>query len=209
VFLIDRPGSTQSVIVAAQLAPPRNNPNTVENGLVNEVFGGSFSSRINMNLREDKHWSYGVASSIRSARGQGIVLSNSPVQTDKTKESLQELVKEYANISGAKPISTEELKDAQTNDTLGLPGSFETVAQLSGAYSTILQYGLPDDYYNVYTRKALSLTPDQANTLARQLFVPSKLLWIIVGDMSKVEAGIRELNIGEVHRIDAEGSPAP
>ena len=207
VYVIDRPGSTQSIIVAAQLAPPRNNPNAVENGLVNEVFGGSFSSRINMNLREDKHWSYGVGSGIRSARGQGIILSNSPVQTDKTKESLQELVKEYANITGAKPIAPDELRDAQTNYTLSLPGSFETVAQLSGAYTTILQYGLPDDYFNVYTARALALTPGQANVLATQLFMPGKLVWIVVGDMSKVESGIRELNIGDVHKIDADGNP--
>jgi zinc protease len=207
VYLIDRPGSLQSLIMAAQIAPPRNNPDAVENGLVNEVFGGSFSSRINMNLREDKHWSYGVGSRISSARGQGVILSSSPVQTDKTRESIQELVKEYANITGGKPIAAEELKDAQANSTLGLPGSFETVAQLSGAYSNILQYGLPEDYYNNYTKRALALTPDQANNLARKLFLPGRLIWIVVGDMAKVEAGIRELDLGEVHRIDADGNP--
>jgi zinc protease len=195
------------LIVAAQIAPPRNNPDAVENGLVNEVFGGSFSSRINMNLREDKHWSYGVRSGISSARGQGTILSTSPVQTDRTKESIQELVKEYANITGSKPIAAEELKDAQANSTLGLPGSFETVAQLSGAYSTILQYGLPEDYYNTYTKRALALTPEQANNLARRLFLPGQLVWIVVGDMAKLEAGIRELNLGEVHRLDADGNP--
>jgi zinc protease len=207
VYLIDRPGSLQSLVVAAQIAPPRNDPNAVENGLVNEIFGGAFSSRINMNLREDKHWSYGVGSRIGSARGQGIIVSSSPVQTDKTKESIQELVKEYANITGGKPIAADELADAQANNTLGLPGSFETVAQLSGAYSTILEYGLPEDYYDNYTKRALSLTPDHANNLARTLFLPSRLIWIVVGDMSKVEAGIRELGLGEVHRIDADGNP--
>jgi zinc protease len=88
-----------------------------------------------------------------------------------------------------------------------LPGSFETVAQLSGAYSTILQYSLPEDYYNNYTKRALALTLDQANDLARKLFLPGQLIWIVVGDMAKVEAGVRELNLGEVHRIDADGNP--
>ena len=75
------------------------------------------------------------------------------MQTDKTKESMVELVKEYNDIVGGKPITEEELKDEQSNATLGLPGSFETVQQLTGAYSQILQYGLPEDYYNTFTRK--------------------------------------------------------
>ena len=129
------------------------------------------------------------------------------MQTDKTKESLTELVAEYKNIVGSKPISDAELKDEQSNSTLGLPGSFETVQQLSGAYGNILQYGLPGDYYNNFTQKVLAVTPDSANQIAKKYIQPSHLVWIIVGDMSKVEAGIRELNIGEVHKIDADGNP--
>ncbi|HTD04000.1 pitrilysin family protein [Undibacterium sp.] len=207
VYLIDRPGALQSMIVSAQLAPPRNAADAVPLQIVNNVFGGSFSSRINMNLREDKHWSYGVSAQILSAVGQRPYLSRSPVQTDKTKEALQELVQEYANVTGAKPITAEELKDAQTNETLGLPGSFETAGQLSGAYSQILQYKLPDNYYNTFTQNVMSLTPDQANALAKRYVLPKQLIWVVVGDMSKVEAGIRSLNLGEVHKIDADGNP--
>ena len=207
VYLIDRPGSGQSNIFGAQLAPPRNDPEAIPIELVNNVFGGTFSSRINMNLREDKHWSYGVLSALPAALGQRPYLSISPVQTDKTKESLAELVKEYGNIAGGKPISADELKDAQNNNTLGMPGRFETVQQLAGAYSAILQYNLPEDYYNTYTQKALALTPDVANQLAKRLIQPDHLIWVVVGDMSKVEAGIRELNLGEVRKIDADGNP--
>jgi zinc protease len=207
VYLIDRPGSGQSIIFGAQLAPPRNNPDDIAMRVVNEVFGGTFSSRINMNLREDKHWSYGVFSFLPDTRGQRPYLSLSPVQTDKTKESLAELVKEYHNIAGGKPISAEELKDAQNNDTLGLPGSFETVQQLARAYSDILEYDLPDDYYNTFTQKVLALIPEGANATAKRLVLPDHLIWVVVGDMSKVEAGIRELNLGEVHKIDADGNP--
>jgi zinc protease len=117
------------------------------------------------------------------------------------------LVKEYNAIVGAKPITAEELKDEQTNSTLGLPGNFETVQQLGGAYSTILEYGLPEDYYNTFTQKALALTPDGANEIAKKYILPNHLVWVVVGDMSKVEAGIRELNLGEVHKIDADGNP--
>ena len=207
VYLIDRPGSGQSLIVAAQLAPPYNDPDEVPLDILNDIFGGTFSSRINMNLREDKHWSYGVRSRVLAARGERPYYSISPVQTDKTKESLAELVAEYKNIVGSKPITEAELKDEQSNATLGLPGSFETVQQLSGAYGTILQYNLPDDFYNTYTQKVLAITPDSANEIAKKYIQPSHLVWVIVGDMSKVEAGIRELNIGEVHKIDADGNP--
>ncbi|HEY6348179.1 MAG TPA: pitrilysin family protein [Candidatus Angelobacter sp.] len=206
VYLIDRPGSGQSVIFAGQLAPPRNDSESIPLELINDVFGGMFSSRINMNLREDKHWSYGVRSLIPAARGQRPYLSFSPVQTDKTKESLAELVKEYDNLVGSKPISAEELKDAQNNDTLSMAGNFETVQQLAGAYSAILQFNLPEDYYNTFTQKALAVTPESANEVAKRLILPNHLIWVVVGDMSKVESGIRDLNLGEVHKIDADGN---
>jgi zinc protease len=207
VYLIDRPGSGQSVIFGAQLGPPENDPDAIPLDLVNNIFGGNFSSRINMNLREDKHWSYGVFSFMADAAGQRPYLSISPVQTDKTKESLSELVTEYKNFVGPKPISAGELKDAQNNATLGLPGAFETVQELAGAYSTILQYNLPEDYYNTYTKKVLELTPEKANTMAQRFILPDHLIWVVVGDMSKVEADIRSLNLGEVHKIDVDGNP--
>jgi zinc protease len=207
VYLVDRPGSGQSVIFGAQLAPPQNDPDAIALQLVNGIFGGKFSSRINMNLREDKHWSYGVRTIMPAARGQRPYISVSAVQTDKTKESMVELVKEYNNIVGGKPISADELKDEQDNITLGLPGTFETDQQLSGAYGNILQYGLPEDYYNTFTEKALALTPGSANEIAKKYILPDHLVWVVVGDMSKVEAGVRELKLGEVHKIDADGNP--
>ncbi len=207
VYLMDKPGALQSVIYGVQLAPPRNSPDALPLQLVNNIFGGNFGSRINMNLREDKHWSYGVRSNLAPAMGQRLYVSSSPVQTDKTRESIQELVKEYANIAGAKPITAAELQAAKNNETLGLPGSFETAGQLSNAYSTILQYKLPEDYYNTFTTNALALTPEQANALAARTVTPNKLVWVVVGDMAKVEQGIRDLNLGEVIKIDADGNP--
>jgi zinc protease len=206
VYLIDRPGSGQSMIFGAQLGPPRNDPDAIPLQLVNDIFGGNFSSRINMNLREDKHWSYGVFSFLPAARGQRPYLSLSPVQTDKTKESLAELVKEYKDVGRSKPISEKELKDEQSNSTLALPGQFETVQQLAGAYSQILQYGLPEDYFNTFTERAMALTPDSANATAKKFILPDHLVWVVVGDMSKVEQGIRELDLGDIHKIDADGN---
>jgi zinc protease len=207
VYLIDRPGSGQSVIFAAQLAPPRSDPEALALYTINDVFGGNFYSRINMDLREDKHWSYGVFSFIPSALGQCPYVSVSPVQTDKTKESLQELAKQYAGIASVSPITDQELKDAQANETLSLAGNFETAAQLGANYSTILEYNLPEDYFNTYSQKVLALTTDQENNLARRIIQPGHLTWVVVGDMSKVEAGVRELKLGEVRKIDADGNP--
>jgi zinc protease len=206
IYLIDRPGALQSDIVGAQLAPPRNTPDAVALNLLNDVFGGTFSSRLNMDLREDKHWSYGVGTSLVAARGQRILYSNSPVQTDKTADALRELARDYAELGGTRPITPRELQEAQANETLGLPGSFETVSQLSNAYATIVQYGLPEDYYNTYTAKALALTPAQLNALAARVVLPRQPVWIVVGDMSKIEAPIRALNLGAVRRIDVDGS---
>ena len=206
VYLLDRPGSGQSVIFGGELGPPRDNPEEIPLMLVNDVFGGTFSSRINMNLREDKHWSYGVFSFLPSAQGQRPFLSISPVQADKTKESLAQLVKEYDDLVGPKPISIDELKDAQNNETLSIAGNFETDDQVAGAYTEILQYNLPEDFYNTFTQKALALTPSGANEIAKRYVQPKHLIWVVVGDMAKVESGIRELNLGEVRKIDADGN---
>jgi zinc protease len=206
VYLIDRPGSGQSLIFGSLLAPPRNDPDSIPIQIVNNVFGGTFSSRMNMNLREDKHWSYGTFAAIPAARGQRPYFSVAPVQTDKTKESLSEMVKEYHDIIGTRPINGQELEREQNFATLGLPGSLETVQQLSGAYSQIIQYGLPEDYFNTFTQNVLALNPDSANVIAKKLIQPDHVVWVVVGDMSKVEAGIRELNLGEIHKIDADGN---
>jgi zinc protease len=205
IYLIDRPGALQSEIIGAQLAPPRNDPQAIALNLLNDVLGGTFSSRLNMNLREDKHWSYGVGTGLVPAVGQRLFYSASPVQTDKTADALRELAREYADITGARAVGGQELQDAQANETLGLPASFETVGQLSSAYATILQYHLPDDYYNTYTAKALALQPADINTLAKRVVLPKQPVWIVVGDMSRIEKDVRALNLGEVKRIDADG----
>jgi zinc protease len=207
VYLIDRPGSGQSLIVGAQLAPPANSPDAVTLELVNDLFGGNFSSRINMDLREDKHWSYGVRSQLLPALYQRPFISFSPVQTDKTAEALAVLVAQYKGIISTKPITAEELKAGQANATLDLPGSFETVTQLSRGYSNILQYNLPEDYYNTFTQKTDAITTTTVNETAQKYIQPSHLVWLIVGDMSKTESAIRALDLGEVHKINANGDP--
>jgi zinc protease len=209
IYLLDRPGSPQSVIVGGQLARPADAKELVHLQLVNNIFGGTFDSRINMNLREEKHWSYGVRSELMPALGQRPLMSRSPVQADKTAEALRELVSEYAGIAGARPITPAELKAAQQRETLAMPGRFETAAQLASAYASIAEYRLPEDYFVRFTPTALAFTPDEANALARRTIRADRQVWVVVGDLAKIEAGIRALDLGEVHRIDADGKVRP
>lgn len=105
VYILDRPGAEQTLIISAQLAPPKRYANEFPFQSFNDAFGGAFISRLNMNLREDKHWSYGAGAFPFDARGQRLWITYATGQTDKTKESLQEVVKELADVTGARPIS--------------------------------------------------------------------------------------------------------
>ncbi len=209
IYLLDRPGAQQSLIVGAQLVPPRNDADSLVLQEINDVLGGSFASRENMNLREDKHWSYGVFSRINDAVGQRLMLSFAPVQADKTQEAFRELLLEYRGIAGARPISATELQNAQNNETLALPGSFETAREVADKYGSLLEYRLPADYYQTLIQKTLAVTTDEANSLAHKEIQPDRQIWIIVGDLNKIEAGIREMKVAEVRKIDADGNPLP
>lgn len=206
VYIIDRPGSIQSLIFAGHIAPPTNDPDDIAITMMNTIFGGAFTSRINMNLREDKHWSYGASSLLMGARGQRPFVVYASVQTDKTKESMIEVKKELEQILTTKPPTAEELNKNKQNEILALPGSWETMRSVLGSIVSIVKYNLPDDYYQTYPEKLRSLNLDDINRAAKKVLRPEKLVWVIVGDRSKIEQGIRELNFGEIHFIDADGN---
>jgi zinc protease len=184
VYLIDKPGALQSVIVAGIVA---------------------FGARINMNLREDKHWSYGARTVLRDARSQRPYLAIAPVQTDKTKESLEEMNKEFRGIVGDHPVGDAELKKIQANETLKVPGSRETLDALEQGVADIVQFGLPDDYYQTYGSKVSALQLSDVNGAAKQIVHPDNLIWVVVGDRAKIESGVKELNLGEFHLMSADG----
>jgi zinc protease len=207
VYLIDRPDSLQSVILAGHVAPPKLNPNEIAIETLNTILGGTFTSRINMNLREDKHWSYGAFTFMWPARGQRPFIAYAPVQTDKTKESLLELEKELRGILGKQPISEKELVTAQKNQTLQLPGTWETDDAVASSLGDIVTFGLPDDYFSTYPAKVRSLSVSDVDKAAREVVRPDQLVWVVVGDRSKVESGLRELGWGAVQLLDADGNP--
>ncbi|OGC01746.1 peptidase M16 [candidate division KSB1 bacterium RBG_16_48_16] len=205
VYLLDRPDAPQSYVVAAQIAPLKSDPDEIALDIANHILGGSFTSRINMNLREDKHWSYGARSTLRDASFQRPFLVTTSVQSDKTKETVSEILKEVRDITADRPPSAEELVKAQKSRSLRLSGQWETIGNVMDSAVDIVRYNLPDDYFRTYPEKILALQTNDLSSAARDVFLPDKLIWIVVGDRAKIEDGLRELAIGEVHIMDADG----
>ena len=207
VYLLDRPGAQQSDIIVAEVSPPKNNPQDIAIETMNSVLGGEFGARINMNLREDKHWSYGAQSLIIDARGQQPFVVYAPVQTDKTKESLAEINKELRDIVGSRPPTADELKKAQNTIILQLPGSRETINEVGNSILDLVRFNLPDDYYQTYAAKVKALRTGDVADAAHTAVHPDNMVWVVVGDRAKIEAPIRELGLGEVKLMDADGNP--
>ena len=206
VYLLDRPQAVQSVLQAAIAAPPTGDAQDIAIDAMNTFLGGTFTSRINMNLREDKHWSYGARSGIRDAKGPRVFVMSAGVQTDKTKESLIEMKKELADVIGSRPGTQEELDQVKAQQTLSLSGRWETNGAVLGSLSQIVQYGLPDDYWRTFSGKVRALSLDEVNAAAKKIIDPPRFVWIVVGDRAKIEQGVREAGIGEVIVIDADGN---
>jgi zinc protease len=206
IYLVDRPGAQQSLILMGTVAPPRNNPKAIEQEVMNNVFGGQFSARVNMNLREEKHWSYGAYTFMVAARGPRPYLGIAPVQTDKTKEALAEFIKEAKGIHGERPATASELSAAQASMTLALPGEWETARAVARSTAEILRFGLDDRYWDGYAAKVRGVDL-AAVTDAAQIVDPARIVWVVVGDRAKVEAGLKELGLGAPKLIDGEGRP--
>jgi zinc protease len=209
VYLLDRPGAEQTTLIAGNVAPPKANPDEPAIETMSAILGSDFSSRLNMNLREDKHWSYGAYSFIRNARGPRPFLALAPVQTDKTREAIVELRKELAGIVRDRPILPDELERAKASLTLTLPGSWETMDAIGGTIASIVAFGLDDRYFDTYADRVRAQTIATVTEAAGRTVRPDQLIWVIVGDRSKIEPAVRELKLGEIHLVDADGNAVP
>ncbi|MFZ5636179.1 MAG: M16 family metallopeptidase [Pseudomonadota bacterium] len=207
VFLIDQPGAIQANIYVGQLVPSTRDPGAIKFDIANSVLGGEFSSRLNMNLREDKHWAYGSYSSVSAALGQRPWMAFAAVQIDKTAESLKEMRREIGEYAtGKAPPKQEEVAKIQASEIRSLPGSYETAGSVLGTLAGIVRFGRPDDY--VFRRKAEieGLTVDQVKAAAAAID-PDALTWVVVGDLKQIEKPVRDLKLGEVTIVDADGKP--
>jgi zinc protease len=207
VYLMDKPGAPQSVIIAAHVSEPGGRAEDLAIETVMRNFGGIATSRLNRNLRLDKHWSYGTTALLQDARGQRPFVVIAPVQTDKTKESIVEVMKELDGIAGTRPIRGEEFESIMRTQTLGLPGRWATLSALENAAIQILNYRYPDDYFSTYARRVRALGEPDLAAAAKRFIRPAEVIWIVVGDLAQIEKGVRELNLGEVTRLDADGRP--
>ncbi len=209
VYLLDRPGAVQSLVIAGHVAPPKANPDEAAFEALHGVLGSQFSSRLNMNLREDKHWSYGSYSFYWDARGPRPFIAVAPVQSDKTREAAAEMLKELRGIRGQRPVTADELQMAKNSLTLTLPGQWETGAAVAGSLADIVRFGFDDRHFDGYAGRIRGLTLEQVQAAGRKGIDADHLVWIVIGDKAKVEAGLKELDLGPIRSIDADGNLLP
>ena len=195
IVLIDRPASPQSVILAGRVLDQVGTDDLVVLGAANEVFGGSFLSRINMNLRETKGWSYGVRSQIRAPINRTAFLVTAPVQADRTGDSIAELMKDLSAYTGGQGVTPEELRRLINGNVRELPGQFETSAGVLSGLSNIVLYGRPDDYYETLSSRYQGLTAQQLDEQALATLLGNELVFVIVGDADVVAPQLEALGL--------------
>jgi zinc protease len=203
VILVDKPGSPQSLILAAHVAPPSNAPDEIAISAMNDILGGQFSARVNMNLREDKGWAYGAYTFLQGAKGQRPFMVYAPVQTDKTKESLMELMKELNSYKTTKPATEAELERTVLNNVRSLPGSYETSNDVLGSLTASARYGREWTYPETLKDKYEALSISDITAAAQEVVHPESLVWVIVGDREQIEEGVRSLNLGPIETMKA------
>lgn len=207
LYLINRPESQQSVIIAGHLTKKYGEvPQEVLDQMVN-ILGGDFTSRINMNLREDKHWAYGAGGFILNTQHDRPFIVYAPVQTDKTAESVTELRKELAQFISTKPVTQAELDKTKNNEILKLPGQWETNAAVNASLYNLVKYDLPDDYYQTYDDNVRNITLSELKKVSTEVVKPEEVNWFIVGDRAKIASKLDQLGFDNIIEIDADGKP--
>jgi zinc protease len=206
IVIVDKPGSPQTQLRVASIGAPRSSPDFRPMQVMNLALGGLFSSRINMNLREEHGYTYGANSQFSFRRAAGPFQIVSGVRTDVTAAAVSEIFKEIRGMV-EKPISQEELQKSKDALSNSLPGAFESSANAVGNFSNVFIYNLGLDYYTRYAEQVAAVTTDQTLTVSKKYLVPGNMVVIAVGDRAKIEPELRKLNLGPVEIRDAEGKP--
>jgi predicted Zn-dependent peptidase len=204
IFLVNKPGAAQSVIVLGSPGVARTSPDYPAIEVMNTILGGSFSSRLNQNLRETKGYTYGAGSAFVYRPVPGPFLARSAVRTNVTDSALVEFFRELNGIRDS-VVTATELTRARNYIAFGLPGDFETTGQMAGQVATLLTFGLPPAYFNSYVRRILGVTAADVQRVARAYFDPAKVDVIVVGDVAQIRPGIEALGLGPVTLRDLEG----
>jgi zinc protease len=196
VFLVDKPGAEQSQIRIGWIGVPRSTPDYFTLVAMNTVLGGSFTSRLNQNLRETHGYAYGASSGFDMRLSAGPFVAAAGVQTDKTAEALREFFIELEGIR--KPVTDVELAKAKNYLALGFPADFETTGDLSRRIEEMIVYNLPEDYFEQYVARVQAVTPAAVQKAAAAYIQPSKFVVVVVGDAKTIEAPVRALKLGPV-----------
>jgi zinc protease len=209
VYLVDKPGAAQSQIRIGRIGVPRSTADFFPIQVMNTILGGSFTSRLNNNLREVHGYTYGASSTFDMRAAAGPFYAAAGVQTDKTSEALKEFFNELNAI--LKPVPAEELARAKNYVALRYPSAFETTGDISRRLEDALVYKLPDDYFAKYVQNIQAVTAADVQRVAQKYIRPDHLAVVIVGDLKAIEPGIRAMNLGpiKVMTIDEVFGPKP
>ena len=209
LYIVDRPGSAQSVINIGQVGVARSTPDYFPLLVLNTMLGGQFVSRVNLNLREDKGYTYGARTSFDYRRGAGPFAASAGVFTNVTKQSVAEFMKELRGVRGEIPITEKELEFSKQAIIRGYPRGFETPGQIANRLGDVVLFGLPDDYFNNYIQKVRAVTLADVQRVANRYLDPSKMAILVVGDRKVIEPGLRSLEtVGTtITFVDMEGKP--
>ncbi len=202
LYLVDKPGAAQSEIRIGWVGAPRSTPDYFALEVLNTVLGGSFTSRLNQNLREEPGYAYGAGSAFDMRLAPGPFVAAAAVQTDKTAPALQEFFKELREI--ARPIGAGELAKAKNYLALSFPGEFETIGDVSRRLEELIVYRLPDDYFERYIARIQAVTSAEVQKASAAYLQPSKFAIVVVGDRKVIEAPVRGLKLAPVRAMSVE-----
>ncbi len=209
IYIVDRPGSAQSVINIGQVGVARNTPDYFPLLVLNTMLGGQFVSRVNLNLREDKGYTYGARTSFDYRRGAGPFAASAGVFTNVTKESVAEFLKELRGVRGEIPITEKELEFSKQAIIRGFPRGFETPGQLANRLSDVVLHNLPDNYFNSYIQNVRAVTLPDVQRVANRYLDPSRMAILVVGDRKVIEPGLRSMEAvgATITFVDTDGRP--
>ena len=197
VYLVDKPGAAQSEIRIGHPGVARSSPDFYALQVLNTVLGGSFTSRLNTNLRETHGWSYGARSGYLMRQSAGPFTAQAAVVTAKTDSSVVEFMRELNRIR-AEPVSAEELDKAKRYLALGFPQTVETNPQVASQLAGLVTYGIDPTFLSTYTQRVMAVTADDVRRVANQYVRPDNAVIVIVGDRAQVEAGLRAVNVAPI-----------
>jgi predicted Zn-dependent peptidase len=199
--VVHRPAAAQTELRIGHVALSRATPDYHAALVLNMVLGGQFVSRINMNLREEKGYTYGARTAFEFRRAPGPFVLQASVQSDATVDAAREALAEIRAIRGDRPVTREELELGRAALTRGYPRSFETADQIGRAAAQLALYDLPDDYFTTFVPKVLALDEDDVTRAAAEHLDPSRMLTVIVGDREKFGSSLPSLELGDVSEI--------